>query len=142
MANASFTAFRDALMNGNINLNTGVIKVAIVKGYTYNAAHTYMSDATAAGAITNGTPVALANKTITGGVFDADDTTITTTADGANHTILAYQSSAPTGGADLAANAQRLCWFFDTGTGLPVVPGTGTVTITWPSTSAKIYKIG
>lgn len=129
-------------MNGTVNLTTGVIKVALIKGYTYNAAHTYYSDATTAGATINGTAQTLLNKTTTGGIFDADDITITVTADAAPHTLLAYQASAATGGADVAPTAQRLLWYFDTGTGLPATPGAGTLTVTWPSTAAKIYKIG
>lgn len=142
MANASFTPFKDALLNATVDLNDAVIKVALVRGYTFNAAHQYLSDITANSGVLNGTPVALANKTIVGGVFDADDSTITTTANASTHAVIVYQASAVTGGADVAPTAQNLCFYYDTGTNLPVVPGTGTVTIAWSSGAAKIYKIG
>ena len=142
MANASFTAFKDGLMLGDYDLTVASIKAVLIRSYTFNAAHQYMSDVTTAGGVVNGTPVLLANPTVAGGVFDADDVSITTTANASPHTLLVYQASAVGGGADVAANAQRLCWHFDTGTGLPLTPGAGTVTVTWPSTAAKIYKIG
>lgn len=142
MANASFTTFRDGVMKGEIDLDTAVFKVALVRSYTFNAAHTYMSDVTGAGGVVNGTSAALANKTVTGGVFDADDTTITTTSSATNHVLIVFQASAVGGGADVAATAQRLCFYMDTGTNLPIQPGAGTLNVTWPNTSGKIYQIG
>jgi hypothetical protein len=142
MANASYTAFKNGIMGGLFDLDTAVTKCFLVSGYVFSAAHTFVSDVTTAGGVANGTPAVLANPTITGGVFDADDCTITTTASGSTHALIVYQASAITGGADVAANAQRLMWYFDTGTNLPITPGTGNVTITWPSGAGRIYKIG
>lgn len=141
MANASFTTFRTGLMTGLFDLDTAVIKVACIRAYTFQADHLYMSDVTGAGAVVNGTAT-LTGVTITDGVLDANDAVIGTTADPANHYLIVYQASAPTGGADLPANQQRLIWYFDTGTGLPIVPGTGSLTVTWPNTAGKIYKLG
>jgi len=142
MANASYTAFKNGIMGGQFDLDTAVTKCALVAGYVYSAAHTFMSDVTTAGGVVNGTAAVLANPTLVAGVFDADDCTITTTASGSTHALVVYQASAIAGGADVAASAQRLMFYFDTGTNLPITPGTGNVTITWPSTSGKIYKIG
>lgn len=142
MANASYTAFKSGLLQGLLDLDTAVIKVALVSGYTFNASHTYLSDVTSNGGTINGTPAALANVTVAGGVLGADPTTITTTASSSTHALIIYQASAPTGGADLAPTAQRLCLYLDTGTNLPITPGAGTLTITWPTTANKIYKIG
>jgi hypothetical protein len=142
MANASYTSFKNAMLGGDVDLLAATVKVALVRGYTFNAAHQVVADITGAGGIIHATSNALANKTITAGVFDADDVTITTAADAAAHILIAYQASAVTGGADVPAAQQVLCWYFDTGTGIPVTPGTGVITVTWPSTAAKIYKIG
>ena len=142
MANGYFTPFTEGIQDGSINEITGVIKVALVRGYTFNAAHKFVSDVTTAGGTINGTSAALANKTVAGGVFDADDTTISATASAVNHGLLLFQSSASTGGADVAATAQRIIAWFDTGTGLPIQPGTGTVTVTWPAANPKILKVG
>lgn len=142
MANASYTSFKDGILNGDYDLMVATLKVALVRGYTFSATHTNMAQVTGAGGVLNGTPATLANKTVTGGVFDADDCTITTTADANPHTLIVYQASAFGGGADVGASSQLLCWYFDTGTGLPLTPGAGVVTVTWPSTAPKIYKIG
>lgn len=143
MANASYTKFKEGMMNAEYDVDTAVIKVALVRGYTFSAAHTTMADVVGAGGGTiNAASAALTNCVYTGGVFDADDTTITTSASATNHVLIVYQASAVTGGADVAQSAQKLMLFFDTGTNLPIQPGAGTLTITWPSGSGRIYKIG
>lgn len=143
MANAHYTSAAEAFISGAIDLDTAVIKCAFVRGYTFSAAHVFVSDVTGGGGGTlNGTSAALANKTVTGGVFDADDTTITTVASATNHTLILFQSSAVTGGADVAAGSQRLIAHYDTGTGLPVQPGTGDTPVVWSSGASKILKVG
>lgn len=142
MPNAAYTAFKQGLLNAEYDLNTAAIKVALVRSYTFSAAHATMADIATAGGIVNAASAALTTPTITGGVFDADDTTITSTANSGNHTLVLYQASAVTGGADVAAALQKLISYYDTGTGLPIVPGAGTVTVTWPSTTNRILKVG
>lgn len=142
MANAVYDAFKQGVLNAEYDLNTAAIKVALVRNYTFSAAHATMDDVTAAGGVINGTSAALANPVITGGVFDADDTTITTTASAVNHYFVVYQASAVGGGADVAGSAQKLIAYFDTGSGLPVQPGNGTVTITWANTTNRILRVG
>lgn len=142
MANASYTSFKQGILDAEFNLLVASIKVALVRGYTYSAAHATMADVVAAGGTINAASAALTTPTITGGVFDADDATITTTANATNHYLIVYQASAVTGGADVAQSAQKLCWYFDTGTNLPIVPGAGTLTITWSNAATKIYKVG
>lgn len=140
MANAAFTPTKEGLISGEIDLNTAVIKAALVSGYTFDATDKFMSDLT--GATVNGESAALSSVTVTGGVFDAADTTITTTASAIDHVLILYQASAVSGGADVASSAQRLIACFDTGTGLPIQPGTGDVAVTWSSGSSKILSVG
>ncbi len=142
MANASYTSFKNGVMLAQFNLTTATIKVAVVRGYTFSASHVFLSEVTGAGGTIHATTAALTNPTVTGGVFDADDITVTTTANATNHVLIVYQASAVTGGADVASSAQRLMFYFDTGTGLPVQPAAGSLTITWPAGSSKIYQIG
>jgi hypothetical protein len=136
-----FNTAREGFLSGAIDIDTAVIKCALVRGYTFTTTHTTVSDVTGAGGTLNGTSAALANKSIASGAFDADDTTIETTANASNHGILLFQSSAVTGGADVAASSQRVIAYYDTGTGLPVVPGTGTASITWSSGADKIFRL-
>jgi hypothetical protein len=142
MANAYFTSTPEGFIDGSINLNTAAIKAAFVRSYTFSAAHKFVSDVTTAGGVLNGTSAALTSVTVTGGVFDAADTTVTTTASAVNHGILLFQSSAVTGGADVAASAQRVIAYYDAGTGLPIQPGTGSTPITWDNTTNRILKVG
>lgn len=138
-----YSATAEGFITGQIDLDTAVIKAAFVRGYTFSAAHKFVSDVTGAGGGTiNGASAALANKTITNGVFDADDTTVPTTASAVDHGILLYQSSAATGGADVADSAQRVIAWYDTGDDLPVQPGTGNTPIVWDSGTNKILKVG
>ena len=117
------------------------IKVALVRGYTFDPTHQFVSDVVAAGGVLNGTSAALTNPTLSNGVFDADDTTLTAAASASNHGLLVFQSSAVTGGADVAQNLQRVISYLDTGTGLPSQPGAGPVNITWAAGASKIHAI-
>lgn len=142
MSNAQFTAAIEGIMDGTVSLTVGVLKASYVRGYTFSASHKFVSDITGAGGTLNGTSAALTSVTVTGGVLDAADTTVPTTASAVNHGILLFQSSAASGGADVAATAQRVIAYFDTGTGLPLQPGTGNTPITWDNGTNRIMKIG
>ena len=141
MTNALFDPGREGFLLGEIDWDTAVIKVSAVRGYTFSAAHKFVSDATTAGAVLVST-VTLAGKTGTSGVADANDVTFTAVASGAAITsLLIYQASAVSGGADVAATAQRLIGYLDTGTALPVTPNGGDITITWDNGSNRIFKL-
>ncbi|HXJ31384.1 MAG TPA: hypothetical protein VNG35_12135 [Gemmatimonadales bacterium] len=123
MANALFSPGREGFLLGEIDYDTAVIKVALVRSYTFSASHKFVSDVTGASGVLHATSAALASKTGTSGTADAADITFTAPAANASgHSLLYFQSSAVTGGADVAASAQRLIAWVDTGTGLPVTP--------------------
>lgn len=141
MANGLFDLGREGFAKAEIDWDTAVIKAALVRGYTKDEAHKFVSDLTGAGGSLVATAT-LANKTATAGVLDADDVTFTSVAAGAAiPAIVLYQSSAVGGGADVAASAQRLIAIIDTGTGLPLTPDGNNVVVTWPSGATKIGKI-
>lgn len=133
MTNALYPLAKEGFLAGEIDLDTAVIKVVLVRGYTYSGTHKFVSDVTGGGGGTlHGTPQTLGTKVITNGVFDAADSTFpTVTANGSNHHILIYQASAVTGGGDVAAGSQRVICFMDTGTNLPIVPNGGDVVVNW-----------
>ena len=141
MANAAFTNFKAGIQVADFDLVIASIKVMLVRGYTFSAAHVTVADMTGAGGTINGTSPALTNPTVAGGVFDADDTSLSATASASNHVLILAQTSAVTGGAYLPASGQLLIAYYDTSTGLPLQPGTGTVTVTWSSGSAKILAV-
>jgi hypothetical protein len=142
MTNAVYAPALEGFLSGAIDLDTAVIKCAFVRGYTYSSAHTFVSDVTGAGGTLNGTSAALGSKTLTNGVLDAPDTTITTVASANDHDLILFQASAVTGGADVAASSQRLIAYFDTGDDLPVQPATGDTPVTWDSGTNRIFKLG
>jgi hypothetical protein len=142
MASALFNPGREGFLDATIDWDTATIKVALVRGYTFNAAHKFVSDVTTASGVLAATSGALTGKTVTDGIADAVDVTFTAVASNAgNHSLLIFQSSAVTGGADVAASAQRLIGWIDTGTNLPIVPNGGDVTIGWDNGANKIFKL-
>jgi bifunctional ADP-heptose synthase (sugar kinase/adenylyltransferase) len=142
VANALFDPGREGFLDGTIDWDTAVIKNALVRGYTFSAAHKFVSDVTGAGGTLVATSAALAGKTVTNGVADANDITHTAVAAGAAITSMIYfQSSAVTGGADVAASAQRLIAFVDTATNLPVTPNGGDIGVTHDNGANKIFKL-
>lgn len=143
MANAIFDPGREGFLAGEIDWDTAVIKVALVRSYTFSAAHKFVSDVTTAGGVLHATSAALSSKSVTSGVADAADVTFSSVTANANgHSLLIFQSSAVTGGADVAATAQRVIAWLDTGTNLPVTPNGGDITVAWSNTAGTlIFKL-
>lgn len=134
MANALYPKFKQALMNKEINLDTDNFKAMLLDSdYTYDAAHDFLDDV-AAGARVD-TAVALANTSITDGVFDADDLTFTTVSNATNVVaILIYKDTGVEATSQLVA-------YLDTGTGLPYTTNGGDITVSWPNGSSKIFAL-
>jgi hypothetical protein len=141
VANALWTPGREGFLLGEIDWDTATIKASLCRGYTFSAAHKFVNDATTAGASLVATAT-LGSKTGTGGTADAADSTFTAVAAGAAITsILIYQSSAVTGGGDVAATLQRLIDYIDTATGLPVTPNGGDIVVAWDNGANKIFTL-
>lgn len=142
MANALFPLAREGFLAGEVDFDTAVIKVALVRGYTYDSADKFVSDVTSGGGTLHATSAALASKTVTQGTADAADIVFSAVAANANgHGLLVFQSSAVGGGADVAASAQRVIAWYDTGTNLPVTPNGGDITVAWDAGSNRIFTL-
>lgn len=142
VASALWDPGREGFLDGTIDWNTGVMKAALVRGYTFSAAHKFVSDVTGAGGTLVATSSALASVTATSGVADAGDVTFTAvTAGAAIPAVIIFQASAVTGGADVAASAQRLVCYIDTATGLPVTPNGQNISVTFDNGSNRIFKL-
>src|SRR3954467_11515308 len=50
MASALYSKGREGFLDGSIDWNTGTIKVSLLRGYTFNDAHQFLSDITSSGA--------------------------------------------------------------------------------------------
>lgn len=143
MANALFSLGREGFLAGEIDWDTAVIKVALVRSYTFDDTDKFVSDVTTGGGVLHATSAALASKSVTGGVADAADVTFSAVTANANgHSLLVFQSSAVGGGADVAATAQRVIAYFDTGTNLPITPNGGDIVVAWGNVAGTlIFKL-
>lgn len=142
MANALFNTSREGILDDTISVVTGVIKAALVRGYTYSATHKFVSEVTGAGGTLAATSTAFTTKTETAGAFNADSVTFSSVAsNGSNHGVLIFQASAVSGGADVAASAQRVIAWVDTGTNLPITTNGGDIVITWDTGANKVFHV-
>lgn len=136
MANALYPKFKEALLSQSpsIDLDADTIKVALVDTGTtaYSSAHDFYNDISSA---VVGTPQTLANKTVTNGVFDADDVTFTAVSGNSVEALVVYKDTGNAATSPLIA-------YLDTGyAGLPVTPNGGNITVTWDSGSNKIFAL-
>lgn len=114
MADVIYNSAKTKLLNGNIDLDTDTIKVALVtSSYTPDQdSHDFFDDVTdeVSGTGYSGGGAALANKTVTQdntnnrGVFDADDATWTTSTITARGAVL-YKDSG------VASTSPLICYF-------------------------------
>lgn len=134
MANAVYPKALEKFLSGSMNLLTDTIKVSgLTSAYTYSSAHEFRSSL--AGVTFTST---LANKSVTDGVFDADDLTITGVSPGSTITSLAIWK-------DTGSNSTSpLIYYADTfSSGIPIfieLTG-GQIIISWSDEPTRIFKI-
>lgn len=134
MSNALFDPGREGFLDGSINWASGDIRVMLVKStYTFSAAHKFLADL---GAVDNGRSASLATKTVTSGVANAANTSLTATAAVACASLVIFQHT----GADATA---RVIAFIDTpASGLPFTPAASqNVPVNWDTGVNKIFKL-
>lgn len=133
MANQLFDPGREGFLDGSIDWDTDDIRAMLVlSSYSIDPADKFVADL---GAVDNGRSGALGGKTVTNGVADANDTSLTATAATASGKIVLFKHT----GNDATA---RLIAVIDTATGLPFTPAAGqTVNIAWDSGANKIFKL-
>jgi hypothetical protein len=135
VANALYDAAKKAFLDADIDLLVDTIKVQLVDAadYTVNlGTHDNFDDVPAAARV--GTAVALANKSTTAGVFDADDVTLTTVTGDQSEALVLYKDTG-------TESTSKLIAYIDTATGLPITPSGGNITIVWDSGASKIFKL-
>lgn len=142
MPNALYDTGREGFLAGECDYDTATIKASLVRGGSFVTTHKFVSDLVAAGGVLHGTPMTLTGKTVAGGVADALDGSFSTPpANATGHVIVIYQSSAVSGGADVATTAQRLVAWIDSYTGLPVTPNGADIAVTWPNDTNRIFRL-
>lgn len=119
MASAIYPLAKKAMLDGDVDLLTDTIKVALVDTgtYTYSAAHDFFNDVS--GVV--GTPGTITNKTTTGGVFDGDNVTIAAVTGASIEAVVVYKDTGN------AATSQLLSYH----DGLSLTPNGGDITVTW-----------
>ena len=132
MANTSYPKGAQKLLGAAVNLLTDTIKAALVpSAYTFSTAHEFVSDLGAR----VGTDQALTNKTITGGVLDADNPDFGALAPG--NTVKAFVIYKDTGNT----STSPLLFYFDTAVGLPFSTNGGGLVIPWDNGVKKIARL-
>lgn len=136
MANALFNKAREAYLAGDLAWDTDNYKVVLVDhgvDTPVPATDQFLADIGATARIATST-TNLANKTVTDGVADADNITITGVTGASVESIVIYQDTGN-------AATSRLTAFIDTATGLPFTPSGGDVTIQWSDDANRIFKL-
>lgn len=115
MANAIYPKAKQKFLDALINMPADVIKIALIDTslYTYNSADEFWSSASVAQV---GTSVTLASKTITNGVFDADNVTFTSVSGASVEALIIYKD------AGLATTSPLIMYIDVAASGLPVTP--------------------
>jgi hypothetical protein len=135
MSNALYTKAKQGLLDGSIDLDTDTVKAVFVDGadYTPNLATDDNLDdiPSAARVAISG---ALQNKTVTDGVFDADDIVVASVSGDQFEYIALFKDTG-------VEDTSRLLLLIDTATGLPCTPNGSDITIQWSSGSDKIFRL-
>lgn len=135
MANALYDKGREGFLDGSIDWDTDNIKIVFVDAadYTINlATHDNLDDIPAGARV--GTSGNLAGKTVTAGVADANDVTVTSVTGDQFELIIGYKDTG-------TESTSRLIFAIDTATGLPCTPNGGDITVQWDSGANKIFKL-
>ena len=133
MANALYPKAKEAFLNGAINMAANTITLALVDTgvYTYSTSHQFRSDVSNSAIISTAT---LSNKTITSGVFDADDATFTSVSGANCEALIIFADTGVQG-------TSRLVAYIDSATGLPILPNGGDITVAFSSGANKIFSL-
>jgi hypothetical protein len=133
MANALYPKAKEAFLNATINMSANTITLALIDTgvYTYSTSHQYRSDVANSAVISTAT---LANKTITSGVFDADDATFTSVSGANCEALIIYADTGVQG-------TSRLIAYIDSATGLPILPNGGDITVAFSSGANRIFSL-
>lgn len=135
MANLVYPKAKQAALGSGLNMSAGTVKAQLIDlgAYTYSAAHEFLSDVPSGARI--GTAATLAGKSLTNGVFDADDVSYSgLTSAPTIEAILFYVDTGTEG-------TSRLVALIDTATGLPIGAGATSGTVAWENGANKIFTL-
>lgn len=135
MTNAVYSKAKEKMLQAGIDLVTGDVKAILVDTLNYYVDlenHDFLDDIPVV-AITATSPV-LTNKSIAGGVFDADNITFTLVSGNESEAIILYIDTGTESESPLIA-------YIDTAAGLPITPNGGDIVIEWDNGANKIFRL-
>lgn len=135
MASGLYASAKKSFLDGDLDLLTDDIRCILIDAadYTVNlATHDFLDDVPAGARVA--VSGALTSKDTTAGVFDAADVTLSTVTGDQSEAIIIYKHTGTDSTSDLIA-------YIDSGTGLPVTPNGGDITIRWDSGANKIFAL-
>ena len=133
MANALYSKAKESFLNGSINMVANTITIALVDTgvYTYSSSHQFRNEVSNSAVISSTT---LTNKTITNGVFDADDATFSSVTGANCEALIIFDDTG-------IQTTSRLVAYIDSATGLPILPNGGDISVAFSSGSSKIFAL-
>lgn len=135
MANGIYDLARKKFADADIDLLVDDIRVILVDAADYTvdlATHEFLTSVPAGARVA--VSAALGTKTTDAGVFDAADVTFTAVTGDVSEALVVYKHTGVEGTSPLIA-------YIDTGTGLPVTPNGGDITVQWDGAANKIFKL-
>ena len=135
MANALYDKGREAFLDGSADWDTNDIRLILIDEaddtIDLSVDDNLDDRAVASRVATSGS---LASKTVTNGVADAADVTLSAVTGDQSESIDIYKHTG-------TESTSRLICNIDTATGLPVTPNGGDITITWDNGANRIFKL-
>lgn len=122
MTSVIYPKAKEALLKADIDMENGDIRIILIDtaDYTYSAAHDFLDDVAAGARVAVSS--ALASKTFTNGTFDAADKTLSAVTGDQSEAIIIYLHTG-------TESTSYLIAYIDAGTGLPVTPNGGDITV-------------
>lgn len=133
MANSLYGKGRQKFIEGGIAWLTDTINCALVDNTYACTIDTHEFWSTVQAKVV-GTPQALASKSSTSGIADSADVTFTNVTGTVVGSVVLYKDTG-------AASTSPLIAYYDTGTGLPVTPNGGNITVSWPNSGNYMFKL-
>lgn len=134
MANNLYGKGRNKFLTGDIDWVNDTIKLYLIDAADYTVSidvDEFADDIAGAAKVATAT---LAGNSAALGVADANDTTFTAVSGDVSEALVIWKDTAVQSTSPLIA-------YMDTGTGLPVTPNGGDITVTWDSGANKIFKL-
>lgn len=131
MANSLYNKARQAFMSGGIDLTANNIKAVLLDAdYVFDPTHEFLPSVSAEAVATSAN---LTTKSVTDGVFDADDLIFAGLTGNPATSLVVYQDTG-------TPATSRLILYVDEGT-FPITPNGGDQTIVWSDGANKIFRL-